>query len=161
MNWKLEGAALSGYRTVSFAGVRNPIFISQIDEIIKDVETERQITSLIIKESDYKLISVFTENGVMGSLNLLQMQYRTKSALLLMLLPGRSYWRIQSVGLPVQPCCITDTGSHFSRWGILLSPYPIRLQGRRSLWFQRLSPNEGRDPLGHSKNSFENCEWRS
>ena len=65
---KLEGAALSGYRTVSFAGVRDPIFISQIDEIIKAVRDRTTDNFSDYSESDYKLyFRVYGKNGVMGS----------------------------------------------------------------------------------------------
>jgi len=37
---KLEGAKLSGYRTIAIAGIRDPLMIEQIEEILQDIETD-------------------------------------------------------------------------------------------------------------------------
>ena len=65
---KLEGAGVAGYRTVSIAGVRDPVMTSEIDKILLAV---RETIKNNFKESleDYNLsFKVYGKNGVMGSL---------------------------------------------------------------------------------------------
>ncbi|MDK2810487.1 MAG: hypothetical protein PWP27_1405 [Clostridiales bacterium] len=65
---KLEGAKKIGYRTISIAGTRDPIMISQIDEIIKGVR-ERVEDNFKDAEMKYFLdFKVYGKNGVMGPL---------------------------------------------------------------------------------------------
>jgi len=64
---KLEGAKLVGYRCVSIAGSRDPIFIQQVDHIIQAV-TER-VKDNFKDLDDYHLnFKVYGKNGVMGDL---------------------------------------------------------------------------------------------
>ena len=65
---KLEGARLVGYRTISIAGTRDPIMISQIDDILRD--TKLKVAQLIDQNQfNYQLIfHTYGKNGVMGSL---------------------------------------------------------------------------------------------
>ncbi|EBT5359857.1 DUF1446 domain-containing protein [Salmonella enterica] len=64
---KLEGSALVGYRTISFAGVRDPVFISQIDEIVNAVRARTQDNFSEYDSDEYQLIfRVYGKNGVMG-----------------------------------------------------------------------------------------------
>ena len=66
---KLEGAALVGYRTVSIAGVRDPYFIAQVDDIIAAVRA--RITdnfSSILADAYTLLVRVYGRDGVMGAL---------------------------------------------------------------------------------------------
>ncbi|HHT42496.1 MAG TPA: DUF1446 domain-containing protein [Firmicutes bacterium] len=64
---KLEGARLVGYRTISIAGVRDPIMISQIDEIISAVKA--RVADNFQDLRDYHLhVHCYGKNGVMGSL---------------------------------------------------------------------------------------------
>lgn len=66
---KLEGAAVSGYRTITIAGVRCPVIISKIDEIMPQVASfvKSQLLERGVKESDYRLMfRVYGKNGVMG-----------------------------------------------------------------------------------------------
>lgn len=63
---KLEGAKRVGYRTVSIAGARDPIMISQIDDIIEAV---KQRTEDNFKDNDlrYKInFIIYGRDGVMG-----------------------------------------------------------------------------------------------
>lgn len=65
---KLEGAKKVGYRTVSIAGTRDSIMISQIDEIIEEVRERVQDN---FKEADFQYyldFKVYGKNAVMGSL---------------------------------------------------------------------------------------------
>ncbi|MBC8535958.1 acyclic terpene utilization AtuA family protein [Feifania hominis] len=65
---KLEGAKLVGYRTVSIAGMRDPIGISQIDNITAAV---RERVEDNFRESNFKYYLNFTiygRDGVMGAL---------------------------------------------------------------------------------------------
>lgn len=66
---KLEGASMVAYRTISIAGVRDPIMINQIDECESAV---RDAVSRYFKDipmEDYKLIfHIYGKNGVMGEL---------------------------------------------------------------------------------------------
>ncbi len=64
---KLEGAKLTGYRTISIAGVRDPIMISQIDEVIARVKD--RVADNFQELQDYQLhVHCYGKNGVMGSL---------------------------------------------------------------------------------------------
>ncbi len=66
---KLEGAKIEGYRTVSVAGARDPVFISKIDEIINGVrERVKNNFSEISVESYTLLFHLYGKNGVMGDL---------------------------------------------------------------------------------------------
>jgi hypothetical protein len=65
---KLEGVKKVGYRTVSIAGVRDPIFISKIDEIIEGVRA-RVTDNFKALKMDYRLdFKIYGKNGVMGNL---------------------------------------------------------------------------------------------
>jgi len=65
---KLEGVKCTGYRTVSIAGARDPIFISKIDEIIAGVR-ERVTDNFKAANFDYQLeFKIYGMNGVMGAL---------------------------------------------------------------------------------------------
>ncbi|MDF2985921.1 MAG: 3-methylaspartate ammonia-lyase [Eubacterium sp.] len=65
---KLEGVKKVGYRTVSVAGVRDPIFISKIDEIIAGVRA-RVTDNFKDLKMDYRLdFKIYGKNGVMGDL---------------------------------------------------------------------------------------------
>ncbi len=65
---KLEGAKKVGYRTVSIAGTRDSIMISQIDEITQEVRARVKDN---FSDSDFKYhldFKVYGKNAVMGSL---------------------------------------------------------------------------------------------
>ena len=64
---KLEGAERVGFRTVSIAGVRDPIMISQIDHVID--ETRRQVFDDVGAAADTAFLDfkVYGKNGVMGA----------------------------------------------------------------------------------------------
>lgn len=65
---KLEGAKCIGYRTVCVAGVRDPIFIKEIDPILEGVE-ERVKDNFKDKNFEYTLkFIIYGRNGVMGEL---------------------------------------------------------------------------------------------
>lgn len=154
---KLEGAALSGYRTVSFAGVRDPIFISQIDEIIKAVRDRTTDNFSDYSESDYKLyFRVYGKNGVMG-----------ESEPLADAVPHEIGIIIDAVA---RTQLLANTICGFARSTMLHYGYPGRISTAGNLAFP-YSPSDfkagevygfsvyhlmrARDPLGHSKNSFE------
>jgi len=64
---KLEAAKCVGFRAVSIAGVRDPIFIREIDSIIQGVELRVKDNFKDLK--DYHLnFKVYGKNGVMGEL---------------------------------------------------------------------------------------------
>ncbi len=64
---KLEGASLVGYRTVSIAGVRDPIMIEQIDSVIAGVK--ERVADNFQELKDYHLhVHCYGKNGVMGEL---------------------------------------------------------------------------------------------
>ncbi len=66
---KLEGARRTGYRTVSIAGARDPVFIRQLDNIIAGVTERVQSNFVDVPAADYRLMfHVYGKNGVMGSL---------------------------------------------------------------------------------------------
>ncbi|HHY15668.1 MAG TPA: DUF1446 domain-containing protein [Firmicutes bacterium] len=64
---KLEGAKLVGYRTISIAGVRDPIMISQIDDVVCGVK--ERVADNFQELRDYHLhVHCYGKNGVMGEL---------------------------------------------------------------------------------------------
>lgn len=67
---KLEGVRRAGYRTVFFAGVRDPILISVIDGFIESCHerVRREVAALGIGAEQYKLnIRVYGKSGTMAS----------------------------------------------------------------------------------------------
>ena len=71
---KLEGAKRIGFRTVSIAGTRDPVMMSQIDNIIQGVK-ERVADNFSGKNWNYYLnFIVYGRDGVMGSLEPLRNQ---------------------------------------------------------------------------------------
>ncbi len=64
---KLEGARLIGYRTISIAGVRDPIMISQIDNVIAKIKERVADNFQDLKEYDIH-VHCYGKNGVMGLL---------------------------------------------------------------------------------------------
>ena len=64
---KLEGARAAGYRTISICGNRDPLFISQVDEILE--ELKKRTAANLSAGFDYRLdFIVYGKNGVMGKL---------------------------------------------------------------------------------------------
>ncbi|MCE5242881.1 MAG: acyclic terpene utilization AtuA family protein [Syntrophobacteraceae bacterium] len=62
---KLEGVKATGYRTISIAGIRDPILIGGIDSVLDSVSRQvREATSF----SGTILFHVYGKNGVMGEL---------------------------------------------------------------------------------------------
>lgn len=67
---KLEGVRSGGYRTVFFAGVRDPILISVIDEFVASCHerTAQEAHGLGISQDQYRLnIKVYGHNATMGT----------------------------------------------------------------------------------------------
>lgn len=65
---KLEGARLTGYRTISIAGVRDPVMIEHIDSILHTVK-ERVASTLGAEGIKGRLIfHIYGKNGVMEAL---------------------------------------------------------------------------------------------
>lgn len=64
---KLEGAKVAGFRTISICGNRDPIFISQIDDILENLK--KRTADNLSANFDYSLdFIVYGKNGVMGQL---------------------------------------------------------------------------------------------
>ena len=64
---KLEGAKVAGFRTISICGNRDPIFISQIDDILENLK--KRTADNLSADFDYRLdFIVYGKNGVMGQL---------------------------------------------------------------------------------------------
>jgi len=64
---KLEGAALTGYRTVSIAAAADPIFIADIENITTKVKERVKSNFVNLEAEDYFLdFKVYGKNGVMG-----------------------------------------------------------------------------------------------
>lgn len=66
---KLEGAKKTGYRTISIAGTRDPIMISQIDEILEAVKNMVKDNFSHINNDEYQILfAIYGKDGVMGKL---------------------------------------------------------------------------------------------
>ncbi|MHB9095775.1 MAG: acyclic terpene utilization AtuA family protein, partial [Eubacteriales bacterium] len=66
---KLEGARRVGFRTVSIAGARDPVFIARVEEIIAGVKSRVEDNFSDISGEKYRLIfHIYGKNGVMGEL---------------------------------------------------------------------------------------------
>lgn len=66
---KLEGAKVTGFRTVSIAGARAPDFIAKVDEIIAGVRARVRDNFPEVSEDSARLIfRVYGRDGVMGAL---------------------------------------------------------------------------------------------
>ena len=64
---KLEGSALTGYRTISIAGIRDPIMIAGIDDILEAVK--KRVANILGNEAKAQLFfHIYGKNGVMGVL---------------------------------------------------------------------------------------------
>jgi len=64
---KLEGAKQAGFRTISICANRDPIFISQVDDILEDLK--KRTAANLSADFDYRLdFIVYGKNGVMGAL---------------------------------------------------------------------------------------------
>ena len=64
---KLEGAKVAGFRTISICGNRDPIFISQIDDILENLK--KRTADNLSADFAYNLdFIVYGKNGVMGQL---------------------------------------------------------------------------------------------
>ena len=64
---KLEGAKKVGYRSIYIAGMRDPIAINAIDEIIRNVRNEVEEYFKDISNQEYQMIfHLYGKNGVMG-----------------------------------------------------------------------------------------------
>jgi len=64
---KLEGAKVAGFRTISICGNRDPIFISQLDDILENLK--KRTADNLSADFDYNLdFIVYGKNGVMGAL---------------------------------------------------------------------------------------------
>lgn len=67
-NVKLEGVKLTGYRTISIAGARDPVFIAKVDEIIQGVRERVEDNFHSSKDRYQLLFRLYGRNGVMGEL---------------------------------------------------------------------------------------------
>ncbi|WP_298774344.1 acyclic terpene utilization AtuA family protein [uncultured Shewanella sp.] len=63
---KLEGARLQGYRTVSIAGIRDPIMIAEIDEILATIKEKMLVRMEEDHIEGFVDFHVYGKNGVMG-----------------------------------------------------------------------------------------------
>ena len=69
---KLEGCQLTGYRTISIAGLRDPIMMNSIDEILELVKNQVQVTLDEEKINGRIVTHLYGKNGVMGALEPVQ-----------------------------------------------------------------------------------------
>ena len=64
---KLEGCRQAGFRTISICGNRDPIFISQVEDILNDLK--KRTAANLSADFEYQLdFIVYGKNGVMGAL---------------------------------------------------------------------------------------------
>ncbi|HPT83623.1 MAG TPA: acyclic terpene utilization AtuA family protein [Limnochordia bacterium] len=116
---KLEGARRIGFRTISIAGVRDPIMISQIDEVIAAVK--ERVADNFRDLRDYQLhVHCYGKNGVMGALEP-QPQ------------PGHELGLVMEAVAPTQD--VADTICSFFRSTLLHFGYPGRKSTAGNLAF--------------------------
>jgi hypothetical protein len=110
---KLEGAKTAGWRSIFIAGARDPIFISQIDEILaKVIQGTREYFS-DIPESSYRIIPhLYGKNGVMGDLEPVKM-------------PAHELCIILEVAAATQSIATAICGK--ARTQLMHAPYPGRI----------------------------------
>lgn len=66
---KLEGSKRVGFRTISVAGARDPVFIRKVDEILQGVRLRVEENFSDISKEKYRLLfHLYGKNGVMGRL---------------------------------------------------------------------------------------------
>ena len=66
---KLEGAARVGYRTITIAGIRDPLLLENFDQYEANARAKIAATLPHLTDEDYRLIfHVYGRDGVMGSL---------------------------------------------------------------------------------------------
>lgn len=66
---KVEGARPVGYRTVSIAGARDPIFLQHVEAILEGVRARVADNFSSISSTDYRLLfHLYGKSGVMGAL---------------------------------------------------------------------------------------------
>jgi hypothetical protein len=65
---KLEGARITGYRSISIAGTHDPIMISNIDKILSEVRQQLSEMSEVQDRQQKLFFHVYGKNGVMGEL---------------------------------------------------------------------------------------------
>ncbi|MGM0420431.1 MAG: acyclic terpene utilization AtuA family protein [Bacillota bacterium] len=111
---KLEGASLVGYRTISIAGARDPIMISQLDSILVDIRAMVADNFTELTGADYDLIfKQYGRDGVMGELE-----------------PKRNYPPHYEIGLIIEAIARTqelaDTICSFARSSLLHYGYEGR-----------------------------------
>jgi len=67
---KLEGAALVGYRSICLAGVRDPILIERLDDVLERARAKiaSDLAGLVSDDTYHLLFRVYGRDGVMGDL---------------------------------------------------------------------------------------------
>jgi hypothetical protein len=67
---KLEGAALVGYRSICLAGVRDPILIERLDDVLERARAKvaSDLAGLVSADGYRLLFRVYGRDGVMGDL---------------------------------------------------------------------------------------------
>jgi Acyclic terpene utilisation family protein AtuA len=110
---KLEGARTSGYRSIFIAGARDPIFISQIDEVLaRVIAVTREYFNDVPPES-YRIIPhIYGKNGVMGDLEPVKT-------------PAHELCIIVEVAAATQKIATAICGR--IRTGLMHAPYPGRI----------------------------------
>ena len=64
---KLEGAAVTGYRTIFIGGIRDPILLAQLDEFLERLQARARAVYPPIAKGEAKIIfHQYGKNGVMG-----------------------------------------------------------------------------------------------
>jgi hypothetical protein len=110
---KLEGAKTSGYRSIFIAGARDPIFISQIDEILAKVIAATRAYFAEVPEETYRIIPhIYGKNGVMGEVEPVKT-------------PAHELCIIVEVAAATQAIATAICGK--ARTSLMHSPYPGRI----------------------------------
>jgi hypothetical protein len=110
---KLEGAKISGWRSIFIAGARDPIFISQIDEILDRVLAGTRAYFAEVPEESYRIIPhIYGKNGVMGALEPVKT-------------PAHELCIILEVAAATQSLATAICGR--ARTSLMHSPYPGRI----------------------------------
>ncbi len=106
---KLEGAAVTGYETVSFAGIRDPQILRSIDEwagLFQKMLAERAETVLKLPAGSWGVdLRLYGYNAILGELE--QAPATRQEVGVMLLVRGKDQQTATAVSQLANPCCCT------------------------------------------------------